>query len=232
MAPPPYSSLDSRTARAASAAAPREPPFSKMLRAIPWPGWRLAEDVHRWHCRERARQIPMAATSRSSMTVGKRIRVLREARNMSQEDVARGLHVGVDLVSKWECDEHMPDVPNVWALMRLFGCAADDVIGRGASTPTPCLEPERSASQHAAVLAVLLRERPTCLDCTAAALGVSVSHINQCLAVIGAALQLVRVDDQHCRRCGETRPVFSIRPWPNLVTETYETYVPWRRTRQ
>jgi len=83
---------------------------------------------------------------------------------------------------------------------------------------------------HAAVLAVLLRERPTCLDCTAAALGLSVSHVNQYLIVIGAALPLVRLDDEHCRCCGEIRSVFSIRSSPKLITETYETYVSWTPT--
>lgn len=66
--------------------------------------------------------------------------------------------------------------------------------------------------RQAALIAVLFHEAPTCLECAAAKSGLTVSQVNQYLTVIiSPALQVVRLDNERCRVCGEARPVFSVR---------------------
>jgi hypothetical protein len=66
--------------------------------------------------------------------------------------------------------------------------------------------------QHAALLAVLLHQRPTCLECAAAKSRLTVSQVNAYLSVISAALEVVRLDSERCGVCGQTRTVFSVHP--------------------
>ena len=69
--------------------------------------------------------------------------------------------------------------------------------------------------QHAAFIAVLFHERPTCLECAAAKARLTVSQVNEYLTVIGEALEVVRFDNEACRVCGNVRALFSVRRSPN-----------------
>src|SRR5438552_3363954 len=60
-----------------------------------------------------------------------------------------------------------------------------------------------------ALIAVLLVERPTCLDCISQKAGVSTIEADRCLTVIGTALELWRSHDR-CQTCGQKRAVYSL----------------------
>jgi hypothetical protein len=53
--------------------------------------------------------------------------------------------------------------------------------------------------QHAALLAVFLHDPPSCLECAATKSGLSVSQVNAYLAIVGAALEVLRFDNERCR---------------------------------
>lgn len=50
----------------------------------------------------------------------------RAARGMTQEEVARALHVNAQTVSRWECASTLPDVLTLPELARLYGVTVDD----------------------------------------------------------------------------------------------------------
>ncbi len=65
-------------------------------------------------------------------------------------------------------------------------------------------------SEHSAVIALLLLERPTCLDCIAVKSELGVTEVDRHLTIIGTSLDLVRNDRDRCRVCGNVGPVFSL----------------------
>jgi len=64
--------------------------------------------------------------------------------------------------------------------------------------------------EHSSAIALLLLERPTCLDCIALKTGLAVTEVDRCLTIIGTSLDLVRNDRERCRVCGKVSPVFSL----------------------
>lgn len=61
--------------------------------------------------------------------VGERIRARRERLRLTQRDVASGLQVTAQAVSKWERGENAPDVGVLVALSRLLGVSLDWLLG-------------------------------------------------------------------------------------------------------
>ncbi len=59
-----------------------------------------------------------------------RIRALREARGMSQRELAKRLNLSPGGVAKWELGLSVPTVENLLALADLFGCSLDAIFGR------------------------------------------------------------------------------------------------------
>jgi transcriptional regulator with XRE-family HTH domain len=55
-----------------------------------------------------------------AMTLGQRLRGLREARGWSQEDVARKMHVSVALIGRYEREERTPPWDKLNALAKLY----------------------------------------------------------------------------------------------------------------
>jgi hypothetical protein len=64
--------------------------------------------------------------------------------------------------------------------------------------------------EHSAVIALLLLERPTCLDCIAMKAGLTVTEVDRYLTIIGTTLALARHDSERCRVCGNVGPAFSL----------------------
>ena len=64
--------------------------------------------------------------------------------------------------------------------------------------------------EHSAVIALLLLERPTCLDCTATKARLTVSEVDRHLTMIGTTLKLRRHASERCRVCGNIGPTFSL----------------------
>ena len=67
--------------------------------------------------------------------------------------------------------------------------------------------------RHAAVIAVLILDRPICLDCIIAKSGLATAEVESYLEQIGVGLE-VTVEEDRCRACGEPRTVFSLTRLP------------------
>jgi hypothetical protein len=62
--------------------------------------------------------------------------------------------------------------------------------------------------RNSALIAVLILERPMCLDCISAKSGLPVAEVDHYLTVISRAMRLRAAEDR-CRVCREHRKVFS-----------------------
>ena len=77
------------------------------------------------------------------MTLGERIRALRQGQGMSQEALAEALGVSRQAVSKWEKNLSYPDTENLLSLAELFGVSADELAllrrqeSQGEAPPPP-----------------------------------------------------------------------------------------------
>ena len=71
----------------------------------------------------------MTGTSGVLEAVGERIRTRRERLGLTQRDIASGLQVSAQAVSKWERGENAPDVGVLVALSRLLGVSLDWLLG-------------------------------------------------------------------------------------------------------
>lgn len=59
---------------------------------------------------------------------GNNIRLLREERKLTQENVAEALGVSFQAVSSWERDEYKPDVDNLMKLAGVFGVSVSAIV--------------------------------------------------------------------------------------------------------
>ena len=62
------------------------------------------------------------------MTLGQKIKKLRNDKDLTQKDLADQVHVTFQTVSKWENDENEPDVSTLRELSKLFGCSMDFLL--------------------------------------------------------------------------------------------------------
>lgn len=63
------------------------------------------------------------------MTIGHKIKSLRLAHNMTQEDLAQKLFVTRNAISKWEQHRGTPSIDNIKALSSLFEVSMDELLG-------------------------------------------------------------------------------------------------------
>ena len=70
-----------------------------------------------------------------------RIRELRIAAEMRQEDLAQHLNVSKVTVSRYELESRHLDPATIHQLCDLFGCTADYLLGR-SEDPEPAVTPE------------------------------------------------------------------------------------------
>ena len=59
------------------------------------------------------------------LQIGNRIRELRKASGMTQEQLAEQIGISFQAVSKWENNIALPDISLVPALARIFGVTTD-----------------------------------------------------------------------------------------------------------
>jgi hypothetical protein len=71
--------------------------------------------------------------------------------------------------------------------------------------------------QHAALITVLLLERPTCFDCAASKSGLTLAEVDHYLTIIGTSLEVLRWENERCRVCGNVGPVCSIQRSSDLT---------------
>lgn len=62
------------------------------------------------------------------MTLGKKIQLLRNRENISQEELAMELGVSRQAISKWELDASVPDTANIIQLGKFFSVSMDYLL--------------------------------------------------------------------------------------------------------
>lgn len=88
---------------------------------------------------------PAFGTAQSSRRFTDRLRMAREAKNLTQGDVARAVGVARNLVSRWEIGDRKPQGDALVKLADLFGVTTDYLLGR-CDTPATNLSPPVAAS--------------------------------------------------------------------------------------
>lgn len=61
-------------------------------------------------------------------TIGRNIKILREANNMSQQELAEKLFITRQSVSKWESGMVVPDIEKLQMISKLFKIKIDDLM--------------------------------------------------------------------------------------------------------
>lgn len=61
--------------------------------------------------------------------ISNNLKAIRESKNMSQEYVAKTLHISRQSISRWENNRSVPDTENLVALSKLYGVSLDELIG-------------------------------------------------------------------------------------------------------
>lgn len=64
-----------------------------------------------------------------TMTIGSRIKQIRQEQNITQEQLADSLGITSKAVSQWECDRTAPDISQLPALARFFNVTTDKLLG-------------------------------------------------------------------------------------------------------
>ena len=64
-----------------------------------------------------------------TMCIGKKITSLRNASNITQEELAEKVGVSRQAVTKWELDESTPTLSKIIALADVFGVSIDKLVG-------------------------------------------------------------------------------------------------------
>ncbi|MBZ5961764.1 helix-turn-helix domain-containing protein [Leuconostoc gasicomitatum] len=62
------------------------------------------------------------------MLIGEKIKIIREDRKISQEQMARSLNVSGQAVSNWERGKGYPDISNIIRLSEIYDISLDELI--------------------------------------------------------------------------------------------------------
>ena len=62
------------------------------------------------------------------MFIGEKIKLVRESYQLSQEDMAKKLHVSYQAISNWERGKSYPDIANIIMLSDLYDISLDELI--------------------------------------------------------------------------------------------------------
>lgn len=63
------------------------------------------------------------------MTFGEKLKTLKNARSVSQKDLAEELGFSFQNISKWERNESVPDIETLIAIAKFFETTTDDLLG-------------------------------------------------------------------------------------------------------
>ena len=63
------------------------------------------------------------------MTMGEKIKQLRNEKGLSQEKLAEELNVSRSAVAKWETDGGIPEIDNLIQLATVFDISLDELLG-------------------------------------------------------------------------------------------------------
>lgn len=62
--------------------------------------------------------------------MGERFRSIRKAKGMTRRDVAKAIDVTEATLGNWERGKTEPKAHDIIALCKLYGCSADELLGR------------------------------------------------------------------------------------------------------
>ena len=74
------------------------------------------------------------------MTLGERIRQLRESAGLSQQELAERLYVSRQTVSRWESGSRTPDIMTAKKIAVLLGVSLDELVPDGEGEEMPKAE--------------------------------------------------------------------------------------------
>lgn len=89
------------------------------------------------------------------MTLGEKIKKLRNDNNLTQEQLAEKLYVTRTAVSKWETDKGFPAIDSLKLISNLFGISIDELISDGDVENKRLLEEKISKRFYLAAIACL-----------------------------------------------------------------------------
>ena len=72
--------------------------------------------------------IKWALRSVIYMLFSEKLKKLRKENGLTQEDLAFKLNVSRQAITKWECDEGIPDIENLKQISILFGVSIDELV--------------------------------------------------------------------------------------------------------
>ena len=67
------------------------------------------------------------------LSFGQRLKLIRKEAQITQSELAEQLMVTVQSVSKWECDNTMPDISQIVPLAAILGVTTDCLLGVGGN---------------------------------------------------------------------------------------------------
>ena len=62
------------------------------------------------------------------MTLGQKLKEIRKRFGLSQEQLAEVMNVSRQAITKWECDNGIPDIVNLQEISRVFGVTIDSLL--------------------------------------------------------------------------------------------------------
>ena len=65
------------------------------------------------------------------LSFGQRLKIIRKGVQLTQSELAEKLMVSVQSISKWECDNSMPDISQIVPLSAILGVTTDCLLGVG-----------------------------------------------------------------------------------------------------
>ncbi len=67
------------------------------------------------------------------LSFGRRLKLIRKEAQMTQAELSEKLMVSVQAISKWECDNTMPDISQIVPLAAILGVTTDCLLGVGGN---------------------------------------------------------------------------------------------------
>ena len=65
------------------------------------------------------------------LSFGQRLKLIRKEAQITQAELSEKLMVSVQAISKWECDNTMPDISQIVPLAAILGVTTDCLLGVG-----------------------------------------------------------------------------------------------------
>lgn len=89
------------------------------------------------------------------MTFGEKLRMLRTAQGLTQDELARKIYVTRTAVSKWEADRGFPNIDSLKLLASVFGVGLDELLSYGEAEAARQAEARRASVLYAAAMVFL-----------------------------------------------------------------------------